>query len=846
MEIYLKKIIVLLLSVIFTLSTFVGCTNESTEKQTDAIVWTMSNNEKILRDEVELYKEFHGNTEINVFAGKNEKESWQFTITTFNRKVSEYTVEVNDLNSENGNTFSKSNIELFNQKYYLVGSANDYYTKTGLYPDALLPFDAAVKYGENNVEAGKNQSVLVRFDVPENQEAGLYQGSIKVTVDGSDFYLPVKLTVYDTTISEEVHSRSSFSVTYAMEKGEFDYSMDKKMDYLEFLAEYFVSGSDIFNMNTPIENYTEDGIRLWINYYKELYNNPKVSTLKFPILRAKLQEYTMRDGTHVKEADKTKKIVVTDKGRSQPVLNALLKACVEDNKNYISKLYFRGLDEPNLVGSVSSLEVISDSYLEIVEEGEKYISRLKNSENDLFIEEIIETLKNVPIITTYFDIQTFSQPINYCPSFDWCTTEANINKYIQASHNNEMWWYGCNNPAAPLPTYHVDDSLIAAKVLSWMQYDYGVTGNLYWAVDNWHSNGQRWDFYDANTIPEKEMGEGLLLYPGEPYGLDTPVASVRLEAIRDGLEEYEILYAIDQKYKAIDTNYSVDNIYNYLAQTMYSGVEIVRDIKTYETSRKALYELSQLSSVANFGITNVEIVDGTYKVELFADSACEIKSNGTVLTAQSDNGSVKKYVDYITLGNNVNGFNYSATINGKTYGFEWKLGSNSDKYSAEQLENMPKKSSYIETDMELFNEIKLGTEIGLTDTAKYLQLGIAGNTSGDEQRFNLENDVIKSINEDVSKVVLEIYYMPANPSEKRYINIGAKYEKRTYLGGVVIPLTTRYLEAGMNIIEINTATTPWQQSGALQFFEISYSQNNATYRESVEDVYLKSITIMYK
>ena len=48
-------------------------------------------------------------------------------------------------------------------------------------------------------------------------------------------------------------------------------------------------------------------------------------------------------------------------------------------------------------------------------------------------------------------------------------------------------------------------------------------------------------YADPQRMSERWIanGDGYLFYPGAKYGADYPFASMRLEAIRDGLEEYE-------------------------------------------------------------------------------------------------------------------------------------------------------------------------------------------------------------------------------------------------------------------------------------------------------------------
>lgn len=72
--------------------------------------------------------------------------------------------------------------------------------------------------------------------------------------------------------------------------------------------------------------------------------------------------------------------------------------------------------------------------------------------------------------------------------------------------------------------------------ISWLTYDPWRFG--------WHSY-----IYQSSTPGESYYvrypnGDGFLLYPGRPVGVDGPVATVRIEAARDGVEDYEYLKAL--------------------------------------------------------------------------------------------------------------------------------------------------------------------------------------------------------------------------------------------------------------------------------------------------------------
>ena len=54
-------------------------------------------------------------------------------------------------------------------------------------------------------------------------------------------------------------------------------------------------------------------------------------------------------------------------------------------------------------------------------------------------------------------------------------------------------------------------------------------------------------WYDMDTLGTGYYGDGSLLYPGKKVGIDGPVGSIRLEALRDGIEDFDYLTLADQK-----------------------------------------------------------------------------------------------------------------------------------------------------------------------------------------------------------------------------------------------------------------------------------------------------------
>ena len=64
----------------------------------------------------------------------------------------------------------------------------------------------------------------------------------------------------------------------------------------------------------------------------------------------------------------------------------------------------------------------------------------------------------------------------------------------------------------------------------------------------WSSDDDRNFWYDpAFSHGGAYNGGGQLLYPGDEVGIEGPVASIRLKALRDGMEDYEYFALLEKR-----------------------------------------------------------------------------------------------------------------------------------------------------------------------------------------------------------------------------------------------------------------------------------------------------------
>ena len=114
------------------------------------------------------------------------------------------------------------------------------------------------------------------------------------------------------------------------------------------------------------------------------------------------------------------------------------------------------------------------------------------------------------------------------------------------ARGDEAWWYVHQANTDPTPNVFVNYDPIQLRVLLGpMTHQADIDGFLYYRVDRWYGKGVLDDgplsSWDPRTW-EDWAGDGSLFYPGA----DGPIPSIRLENIRDGLEDHNLLRTLEQ------------------------------------------------------------------------------------------------------------------------------------------------------------------------------------------------------------------------------------------------------------------------------------------------------------
>ena len=486
---------------------------------TDVEVWGAPGTEKVLQDVHGIYDSFRTDAKIDVTTAKGEYEGQHIIITAKSKPV-KYFLSLGNLTMQDGDDvvlFPAGNFEVFHEKYIqVVRNFDKTAMPTGNYPDALVPYENIVNVGENVIEANQNQGLYFRFNVPIDQPAGVYTGKVTLTIAGKSMDIPVKLTVANLTVSEETHSKTNFFSRGLFHKGELE-STQRMLDlYNEKLLEYRVSNCGLVQGSY----HTDEEIKYYVDKAYDFMQDPRCSIVVIPYATEKVQGHTCIKASVF-----------------ESYLRAFAQKSLETNYNMLKKLvcYLGIIDEPQLNNTFEALKVVVTVYRDTITKVADDIASDTNFVSPIK-DEIVDSMRKVRnTITTHYNAEYAEYIDTWCPMYHMYDGEL-IHNY---TNQEERWWYGCIQPRAPYPTYHIEDTLLSARAVSWMMAEYGVVGNLYWGFDLYAMyDGQKYheieDYYggDAERFDQCN-GDGFLLYPGKKYGIDGPVGSLRLEAIRE-------------------------------------------------------------------------------------------------------------------------------------------------------------------------------------------------------------------------------------------------------------------------------------------------------------------------
>ena len=820
----IKKLLCMVVAGVMLCSCVSACTKEQPKQELsldNVDVWACDASLKVLQNFINAetgetkpvdesyYDSIKQEPKINITMLRGEYESGQIIITPY-LDVDYYNAKISDLTLVDGDAvISAENIDVYHERYMPVkASHSNTNVPGGYYPDALVPMEAVVEYEHNTIKANENQGVYVTVETKLDQQVGEYVGELTLDFKNFTKKVPVSVTVLDATVSQATHLKSVYLAKWNFAQGELDTTKRAYEAYFNTMKDY--------RLATPIiqtNSFIKSGIAEFVETAYEELQDPRLGCVNIPLSGSTGQRF--------------------DVATFKTYLKAIADKCFEEEFNMFERMavYNGYLDEPlntkvntqvlvdSCINFNNALNAVADEY----EKNDEITAKNKA--------EIIASLRKIPHVITTHKVPAYEGYIDtYCPLYSLLNTQEQREEYFNDPAFKELWWYGCNNPVSPYVTFHLEnESTIGARMLGWMSAEYGISGILNWAVNEY---GAKEDYfnYDSSYRGTGPHMEGMLFYPGGQYGLDEPIPSIRLSAIRDGIEEYELLYALKQKYNEIGLDF--ENFVSTLTSNLYSGAQVIGKVENLVDARKTLLDASvALNGPAQLClIDSKELGDGTVETKLYAKAGYELKNNGEVLTNGVAQGEGIIYTIISKLENEVNTLQIEYQAEGKTYTYTKSLPGRVTIVNATQFYQKFKKDT-----AKVTATIVDGTTLGLD--GQFVKLDV-GAIQEDYQMIILEeNPVFEKLNETVNKVVFAFYN---DGDENVSVTMDVKYKKeKLYLSIPEVVMTSKQ----MTYVEIPLLNINWAKSGNLEHIRFTIGDAEG---QPDRTIYVKDIIIFDK
>jgi hypothetical protein len=482
--------------------------------------------DKVFREAADFSGTF--SRHVKLAAAGRERESFQLVVMPIGQPLKNVRVVLDDLLHDDRKTrLPKDRISWHPVGYVQTKQSNSSIRRAGWqWPDVLMPpqpFD---------VEAGFVQPVWFTVDVPHGTEPGRYRGFVRIEADGVPAQnAGIELTVRPFSLPLRGELKTAFCICAGM--WEMWYHPDevkKRMGMTDKTSHGALYTSPELADILPHEK--------WLEMYDFLLAHRLSPTTIYSSLR---------------------------KGRSRVIpAREDMQYCYDRGMNATCLVCIGGL--PKEPARAKEYLAALEAYLK---DWESFVKEKNWTDFTWYLHSFDETEMR-PKQREYYDYAIAGTLDFVGEKFPWLKRET-ANPFIErhdsrfdiwtpiTSHmppdkmaqyraaqkrGDEVWGYVCCGPGKPYANFFIDFPGVDPRVLGWQFYQHELTGFLYYLInhfqpnENWNMKGPKWPEKPWNPVSFRTNSDGILIYPGPDA---TPLASTRLENLRDGIEDYEAL-----------------------------------------------------------------------------------------------------------------------------------------------------------------------------------------------------------------------------------------------------------------------------------------------------------------
>ncbi len=527
-------------------------------------------------------------------AAKNDFEAVQIVVRP-EKPLLGLTAACSGLSGADGAHITADEIEILQVYYHFVEHPTDATGVRADWPDALPPLDKPI-----DVAAGENQPLWILVHVPTSARAGEYTGTVELKAEGFSAAVPLRLRVWDFALPERNHLQTAFGLSmgnvFRYHQAKTDAQRRQLVDYyLQCFADHRISPYD----PTPLDPIRvrflpeADPPRAEVDFRAfDKAMTRAVEQYHFTGFRLPIQG--MGGGTfHARYEPK-----IDSYGEDTPQYKAMFSSYVQQleshlrEKGWLEMVYVYWFDEPD------------PKDYQFVRDG---MQRLKTYAPGL------------PTMLTEEPVEALAGPIDiWCPvspRYEHQAAEA------RRAHGEQFWWYVCCYPKTPYCTLFIDHPATELRNWFWQTWKRDIVGTLVWQSNYWTSSAAYPDepqnpyedpmgYVSGYSTPKGTKrfwgnGDGRFIYPplaaavpgksGSEPVLQRPVSSIRWEMLREGVEDYEMLYLLRELLEKQADNLPAQQA-EKLRALLVVPESITTDMTTFSTDSAPIY--AQRAAVA--------------------------------------------------------------------------------------------------------------------------------------------------------------------------------------------------------------------------------------------------------
>jgi len=524
---------------------------------------------------------------VRLEAAKHDFEAAQVVLWP-DKPLRRLRVEVSHLEGPRGARITADNIHVLRVYYHFVHHPTDSTGVRDWWPDALPPLEKPI-----DLPPQQNQPLWLLVYVPADAAAGDYTGQLRLVAEGWSAVVPLKLHVWDFALPVRNHLETAFGLStsnlFRYHQLKTEEQKRKVLDmYLQCFAEHRISPYDPTPLDPIRVKFLPDADPPRAELDFSAFDRQMSRAVgKYHFTNFRLPIQGMGGGTFHSRREPQ----LAGYGEHTPQYKAMFASYVGQleahlrAKGWLSMAYVYWFDEP------------APKDYEFVTRGMQRLKRYAPGLQRMLTEEPNEQLQ--------------------APVDIWCPVTPNYDHQMaekRRARGERFWWYVCTGPKAPYCTLFIDHPATELRVWLWQTWQRNIAGILVWQATYWTSSAA---FPDKPQNPYEDPmgyvsgystpkgvkrywgnGDGRFIYPplsaavpgasGNKPVLEPPVSSIRWEMLREGIEDWEMLYLLRGLVQANRHKLSADEL-ERLEQLLQVPADITSDMTTFTTDPRPIH-----------------------------------------------------------------------------------------------------------------------------------------------------------------------------------------------------------------------------------------------------------------